>query len=151
MKAESFFNILRKDVEGKRVISFDCQKNLILPKLPDQSSYYLRQLYLYNFTVYEGLSTDSQTKCNTFCYTWLEREYAKGSCQIASARLSPFWNWFGRCSHRKTNVWRFWRTKQDKHYGRDVGHMVGEKRCYRCNSSRWAGLQYKFCSREANL
>lgn len=85
MKAESFFNILRKDVEGKRVISFDCQKNLILPKLPDQSSYYLRQLYLYNFTVYEGLSTDSQTKCNTFCYTWLEREYAKGACQIASA------------------------------------------------------------------
>lgn len=84
-KAKAFYDNLRTDIESVKVISFDCQKNLILPKLPDQSSYYLRQLYYYNFTVCEGLSTDKQTKENTFCYVWLENEFSKGSCQIASA------------------------------------------------------------------
>lgn len=84
-KAKAFFDALRTDVEGTKILSYDCQKNLILPKLPDQSSYYLRQLYYYNFTVCEGLSTDKQTQNNTFCYIWTENDYQKGSNQIASA------------------------------------------------------------------
>lgn len=84
-KAKAFYDNLRNPVEGVKIISFDCQKNLILPKLPDQSFYYLRQMYYYNLTVCEGLSQDKQTKENTFCYIWLENEYAKGSCEIASA------------------------------------------------------------------
>lgn len=84
-KAKAFYDSLRNSVEGEKIIYFDCQKNLILPKLPDQSSYYLRQLYYYNFTLSEGLSTDKQTKENTFCYIWLENEFAKGSCEITSA------------------------------------------------------------------
>uniref|UniRef100_A0A1B6EC16 DUF7869 domain-containing protein n=1 Tax=Clastoptera arizonana TaxID=38151 RepID=A0A1B6EC16_9HEMI len=64
--------------------SFDCQKNQC-PKIPDQASYYLRQLYIYNFTICEGTSKDPQTKDKIFSYVWLENQYKKGSNQIASA------------------------------------------------------------------
>ena len=65
------------------MFSYDCQKTLVLPKLPDQASYYLRQMYLYSFTVCQGNSHSSQTPENTFA--WLETEFAKASNQIASA------------------------------------------------------------------
>lgn len=66
-------------------LSFDCQKNLVLPKVPDQSCYYSRQLYLYNFTIVKGSSKDPLNKNTTYAYIWTENEYAKGSKQIASA------------------------------------------------------------------
>lgn len=84
-KANPFYDNLCNPVEGIKIIPFDCQKNLILPNLPDQSFYYLRQMHYYNLTVCEGLSQDKQTKENTFCYIWLENKYAKGSCKIASS------------------------------------------------------------------
>lgn len=33
--------------EGVLTLSYDCQKNLVLPKVPDQSAYYGRQAYFY--------------------------------------------------------------------------------------------------------
>lgn len=67
-----------------KILSFDCQKNLPLPKVPNQSCYYSRQLYLYNATVVEGTSKDPLTKNNVFSYLWTEDVYAKGSNEIAS-------------------------------------------------------------------
>lgn len=84
-RADAFFDILRKENKGEITLSFDCQKNQIIPKIPDQASYYLRQLYIYNFTVCVGSSHASQNKGNTFSYVWLENEYKKGSNQIASS------------------------------------------------------------------
>lgn len=55
-QAKAFFSLLKKDEPGLYVISFDMQKNLPLPKLPDQICYYSRQLYCYNLTVVSGVS-----------------------------------------------------------------------------------------------
>ncbi|CAG4957539.1 unnamed protein product [Colias eurytheme] len=85
LRAQTFFKLLREK-EGQMItFSFDCQKNLVLPKVPDQSCYYSRQLYLYNFTIVQGSSKDPLNKNTTYAYIWTENEYAKGSNQIASA------------------------------------------------------------------
>lgn len=77
--------MLREKEEGMMTFSFDCQKNLVLPKVPDQSCYYSRQLYLYNFTIVQGSSKDPLNKSSTFAYIWTENKFAKGANQIASA------------------------------------------------------------------
>lgn len=84
-RANAFFGLLKRDEENTITFSFDCQKNLVLPKIPDQATYYSRQLYLYNFTICEGTSNAPQTLENTFIYTWTEADSHKGSCEIASA------------------------------------------------------------------
>ncbi|XP_069676001.1 uncharacterized protein [Periplaneta americana] len=84
-RSDVFYKQLQEQTDGQLTLSYDCQKNLILPKVPDQAAYYSRQLYLYNFTICQGHSGCSQTKENTFAYVWTENEYAKGSNQIASA------------------------------------------------------------------
>nr|CAI5821182.1 unnamed protein product [Callosobruchus analis] len=65
--------------------SFDCQKNLVNPKVQDQFAYYSRQLYTYNFTVVKRSSHSRLNKENVTIYTWMEHEYRKGSNEIASA------------------------------------------------------------------
>lgn len=45
--AEAFYEKLRLEVENALPLCYDCQKNLVLPKVPDQAAYYSRQLYLY--------------------------------------------------------------------------------------------------------
>lgn len=84
-RAEAFYTKLRLQVENSLTLSYDCQKNLVLPKIPDQAAYYARQLYLFNFTICEGSSQSPQNKSNTFSYIWYENEYPKGCNQIASA------------------------------------------------------------------
>lgn len=84
-RADVFYQKLREEMEHEITLSYDCQKNLVLPKIPDQAAYYARQLYLYNFTICQGSSKSLQTRDNTFCYIWTENEYSKGSNQIASA------------------------------------------------------------------
>lgn len=56
--------------------SFDCPKNQPLPKLPDQSTYYSRQFYIYNLTIVQGTSKDKLTKENVFSYVWGEEQYS---------------------------------------------------------------------------
>ncbi|KAJ8962438.1 hypothetical protein NQ314_005734 [Rhamnusium bicolor] len=50
LRAKAFSEILRKESDHLLTISFDCEKNLVVPKIPDQITYYKRQLYLYNLT-----------------------------------------------------------------------------------------------------
>lgn len=86
LQAKAFFQMLGQNTtEDTLVLSYDCQKNQVLPKVPDQRAYYSRQLYMYNFTVVEGSSQEKLGKENVFSYTWCEHEHPKGSNEIASA------------------------------------------------------------------
>ncbi|KAL4706794.1 hypothetical protein ACJJTC_018175 [Scirpophaga incertulas] len=85
LRAKAFFEKLREAQDDIKIISFDCQKNLPLPKLPDQSTYYSRQLYYYNLTMVEGTSKDPLTPRNVFAYYCTENEYNKDSNLISSA------------------------------------------------------------------
>ncbi|CAH2095681.1 unnamed protein product [Euphydryas editha] len=62
LKARAFFNMFREKKEGMATFSFDCQKKLVLPKVPDHSFYCSRQLYMYNFTMIRGSSKDPLNK-----------------------------------------------------------------------------------------
>lgn len=84
-RAQAFFTMLKAEDPSLKILSFDCQKNMALPKIPDQSTYYCRQLYFYNFTIVEGHSKSPLTKENVFSYCWTEDEYAKDANLIVSA------------------------------------------------------------------
>lgn len=83
-RGETFFSLLQDEGENELTYSFDCQKNLIFPKLTDQSAYFLRQFYVSNFTMCLGTSHSNQTPENTFIYGWTEMEAVKGSSEIAT-------------------------------------------------------------------
>lgn len=85
LRAKAFYEKLREQSDGLKIISFDCQKNLPLPKLPDQACYYSRQLYYYNFTMVEGSSTLPLEKQRIFAYICTENEFSKDSNLVASA------------------------------------------------------------------
>nr|CAH7762377.1 unnamed protein product [Callosobruchus chinensis] len=84
LRAKAFYSLLQEEREDLLILSFDCQKNQPLPKLPDQSCYYTRQLYLYNFSVVRGHSKSKLNKDNVTAYTWTENEFAKGANEISS-------------------------------------------------------------------
>lgn len=84
LKANAFYDFLREDKEDLLILSFDCQKNQPLPKLPDQSTYYSRQVYVYNFTVVKGHSKGKLNPQTVTSFCWTENQYAKGSNEIAS-------------------------------------------------------------------
>lgn len=85
LRAKSFYSILREEEEGYLILSFDCQKNMSLPKLPDSSAYFSSQINFYNFCIVTGSSNAKLTKDNVHCYTWNETKRSKGSNEIASA------------------------------------------------------------------
>lgn len=84
-RASMLYEWLKEDVEDTLTFSFNCQKNIVLPKLSDEAAYYLHKMYLYNFTLCQGNSHSSQTMENLFVYTWLETDFVKSLSQIASA------------------------------------------------------------------
>lgn len=84
LKANAFYDLIRENKEDLLILSFDCQKNQPLPKLPDQSTYYSRQVYIYNFTVVKGHSKGKLDPQTVTSYCWTENQYAKGSNEIAS-------------------------------------------------------------------
>lgn len=85
LRAKAFYDVLKSQDERTLTLSFDCQKNQPLPKLPDQSTYYSRQFYIYNLTIVQGSSKHKLTKENVFSYVWGEEEYSKDSNTVASA------------------------------------------------------------------
>lgn len=84
LRSKAFYEMLKENHDNAITFSFDCQKNMVLPKVPDQSAYYSRQFYVYNFTVCRGSSKTEQTTTNTFIYTWTELDAHKGSNEISS-------------------------------------------------------------------
>lgn len=85
LKAEAFYRLLKERKEDMVVFSFDCQKNQVLPKIPDQAAYYSRQLYIYNFAIVKSVPGNILGKDNVTLYTWTEDEHRKGANEIASA------------------------------------------------------------------
>nr|CAH7734292.1 unnamed protein product [Callosobruchus chinensis] len=85
LRARAFFDHLKEERADLLTISFDCQKNLVLPKIPDQITYYKRQFYIYKFTVVVGSSKSKLCNNNVFVHTWFEHESQKSSNEIVSA------------------------------------------------------------------
>ena len=83
-RAKSFYEILNETSPSLVTIIFDCQQNLVLPRLPDQATYYSRQYYMYNETVVDQREDKRLRPENVYFYTWLEHEFRKGSSEIAS-------------------------------------------------------------------
>lgn len=84
LRAKAFFSLVKEESPDLKTLSFDCEKNLALPKIPDQSTYYSRQIYLYNCTVVEGSSKSQLTQNNVFAYCWTENQFNKGANEISS-------------------------------------------------------------------
>ncbi|CAF4946019.1 unnamed protein product [Pieris macdunnoughi] len=85
LRARAFYDLLKENNANLLILSFDCQKNQPMPKIPDQITYYSRQLYIYNFTVVVGHSKTGLKKENVYSYTWTEDILPKASNEIASA------------------------------------------------------------------
>ncbi|CAF4944053.1 unnamed protein product [Pieris macdunnoughi] len=83
-KAKFFYQLLNQRQDGMITLSFNCQKNQVLPKLPDQITYYSRQLYIYNFAVVLAVEGKRLNKDTVTLYMWNENEYRKGANEIAS-------------------------------------------------------------------
>lgn len=84
-KAKKFYELLNERQDGMLTLSFDCQKNQVLPKIPDQITYYSRQLYIYNFAVVLAVEGKKLNRDTVNLYTWNENEYRKGANEIASS------------------------------------------------------------------
>lgn len=85
LKAKAFFDFVKEEAPNMLTLSFDCEKNLCLPKTPDQSAYYSRQINLFNFTIVQGSSKSKLEPSNVFAYCWSENSFPKASNEIASA------------------------------------------------------------------
>lgn len=68
LRAKAFFKKVKEEKEALNTFSYDCQKNLNLLKVPDQVAYYLRNVYLYNFTIVERSSKSKFLPENVFAY-----------------------------------------------------------------------------------
>ena len=85
LRAKAFYTKLNECRDDMITFAFDCQKNLVLPKVPYQSTYYSRQLYLYNFTMVRCIADQKLNMSNVFSYVWREDQAPKNSSVIASA------------------------------------------------------------------
>ncbi|KAK5640066.1 hypothetical protein RI129_010877 [Pyrocoelia pectoralis] len=87
IRANVFYEFLKENQENLEVVmfSFDCQKNLALPKIPDQAAYFSMQLNFYHFAVVEGSSKGKLNQHTVRSYVWTELDHPRGSNEIASA------------------------------------------------------------------
>lgn len=85
LKAQAFYWYLKMECNNIQCFSFDCQKNLALPKLADQSAYFSQQFNLYNFTVVKGSSGTQLNPETVASYLWTDAHLPKNSSVIASA------------------------------------------------------------------
>lgn len=84
LKAKAFYEKLKDKDKKILILSFDCQKNLPLPKVPDQSVYYSRQVYVQNLTIVIGNSKSKLSPSNVYAYCWTENEFVRDSNVISS-------------------------------------------------------------------
>lgn len=85
LRSKAFYSLLKNGSNNVQILSFDCQKNLSLPKLPDQAAYFTQQINYHNFTIVAGNSKSQLSPVNVTSYVWLEYEHQKNSNAIASA------------------------------------------------------------------
>lgn len=87
LKYKAFYKSLQNKDEKLLIMSYDCQKNIPLSKVPDQSAYYSRQIYVQNFTVTKGHSKSKLDRSNVTSYCWTENNFSRDSDTIASCIL----------------------------------------------------------------
>lgn len=85
LRANAFYQILQEERDDLVTFSFDCQKNLALPKLPDQSAYFSMQIIFFHLAIICGSSRSSLNSENVRSFVWTELEYQRSSNQVASA------------------------------------------------------------------
>lgn len=87
IRANCFYELLKEFQDDPEVVtwSFDCQKNLALPKIPDQSAYFSMQLNFYHFAMVQGSSKGKLNADSIRSYVWTELDHQRGSNEIASA------------------------------------------------------------------
>lgn len=95
-RAQAFFEFLQPPpaqfdgyeiLDDTIILSLGCQKNLQLLRVPDSAAYYKRNVYLHNFTIVQGYSTDDLKRENVTSYVWTENEFGKNPNAIASCVL----------------------------------------------------------------
>lgn len=84
LKTKAFFSLLKETREDLFTLSFDCQKNHPLPKLPGESAYYSHHFSMYNLTIVQGSSRNKISPTNVFTYCWSQEKFQKDSNLIAS-------------------------------------------------------------------
>ncbi|CAH4035754.1 unnamed protein product [Pieris brassicae] len=84
-KSKKNYELLNERQHGMLTLSFNCQENQVLPKIPDQITYYTRQIYIYNFAIVLSVEGKKLNKDTVSLYTWNENEYKKGANEIASS------------------------------------------------------------------
>lgn len=89
LRCKAFYTLLKQREPGVKTFAGDCQQNQAMPKIPDQASYFSRQLNYYNYTMAESVGVKEM---NDFGYTWSEDQAKKGSNQIASAMCHRLMN-----------------------------------------------------------
>ncbi|KAJ8896022.1 hypothetical protein PR048_001363 [Dryococelus australis] len=82
-RAKNFFEVLRDEDPSKLIVSFDCEKNIPVPRLPDQCVYYSKLFYVFNFTVVRGRSDTNISPENVTSFMWTENELPKDANSIA--------------------------------------------------------------------
>lgn len=92
-RAKAFFDFLRPPppqddgseiISDRLILSFDCEKNLQLLRVPDSAAYYSRNVYLFNFTIVQGHSKSKLSPDNVTSFCWTENEFTKNANAIAS-------------------------------------------------------------------
>lgn len=87
LRSQAFYRIIGEAKNNPETLSFtfDCMQNQVLPKVPDQSAFYSRQLYFNIIGVVQQTPDGKLLKENSFSYTWTEDLGAKGSSEITNA------------------------------------------------------------------
>ncbi|KAG0434536.1 hypothetical protein HPB47_019035, partial [Ixodes persulcatus] len=85
LKYKAFYALPQERRTDLKTLSYDCQQNQAMPKVPDQQDYYSRQLYHYDLSVIKHQTDGSMPKHAVNCYTSSENKNTKGSNGVASA------------------------------------------------------------------
>ncbi|CAH1985289.1 unnamed protein product [Acanthoscelides obtectus] len=87
IRAKCFYELLKEVRADNEVVtfSFDCQKNLALPKIAGQAAYFSMQLNFYHFANVQGTSKGKISPTSVNSYVWTELDHERGSNEIASA------------------------------------------------------------------
>ncbi|CAH1986106.1 unnamed protein product [Acanthoscelides obtectus] len=85
IRAKCFYELLKEVHADNEVVtsSFDCQKNLALPKIADQAAYFSMQLNFYHFAIVQGTSKGKISPTSVNSYVWTELDHQRGSNEIA--------------------------------------------------------------------
>lgn len=84
-RAREFHDLLGENKDGMITITFDCEKNLVLPKLAIQDAYFKTQLHLNTFGLVIGSSKQNLDPLKIHLFSWAESERKKSSNEISSA------------------------------------------------------------------